>query len=123
MIAETRIRPAGSVLAITGDEYAEMPEVTAGSSRLWANEWCVFVGTLTDADGETHLQISDDEFMTDLPLVFDGFIAAPSGRVSVSDAHLTEFGAVPVSVPNARVRVWTNHPSEPTEVLVAIGNA
>ncbi len=121
MRVDLRVRPAGSFVVITDDLYAEMPEFEDGPKRIWANQWSVGVGTVVDVDGETHLQISDTELQTELPLVFDGFIEAPNGRVTVSDAHLTEFGAVPVGGPKARIRVWTNHPSEPDQILVAVG--
>jgi hypothetical protein len=113
------VRPLGSALAITSDLYAEMPDITPDQG-VWANDWCIFVGTIIDADGETHLQISGAEFSTELPLVFDGFIDSPSGRVCVTDAHLTEFGEVSVNGQTSRIRVWANHPREPTHVLVTI---
>lgn len=119
MTAQT-VRPIGSFLVIADDIYADMPEFDDGPKRLWANESCVCVGTRADADGETHLEVSGDPFATNLPLIFDGLIVAPNKRVTVTDAHLTEYAAMPVKGDKAHVRAWTNHPREPTRILISI---
>lgn len=114
------IRPMGSFLVIADDIYADMPEFHDGPSRLWANESCIGVGTRADVDGETQLEVSREPFKTILPLVFDGMIVAPNKRVTISDAHLTEYAAMPVKGDKAHVRVWTNDPREPTRILISI---
>lgn len=114
------IRAAGSFVVIADDLFADMPKFVDGPRRLWSNSACVGVGTLVDADGVTNLQISDGEFETTLPLVFEGQITSPSGRVGVSDANLVEFGAVQVVGPSAHIRVWANDPREPDKILISI---
>lgn len=120
MSVDLLIKAAGSTIVIAGDDFAELPEPTPGERHVWANQWCVLVGTLIDADGPTHLVVSSQAIETELPLVFDGLIEAPNGAVTVSDANLTKFDVVHIGGKMARVRVWTNHAREPDLVLVSI---
>lgn len=76
MIFRTRVRPPGSFLVIAGDINAPMPEFDDQAERLWANEWCVGVGTLSEVDGETDLVVSDEPQGERMPIVFDGVIAS-----------------------------------------------
>lgn len=97
-----------------------MPEFDNSSQRIWANEWCVGVGTLSDVDGETDVSITDAPLSTDMPIVFDGIIEACEGRVTVSDAYLVEAATVSISSHYARVRVWANHPKEPDRIIIGV---
>lgn len=120
MIVNTRVRPPGSFLVIAGDMHAPMPEFDDQEKRLWANEWCIGIGTLSDVDGETELLVTDQPHSEFIPLVFDGVIEAPEKRVTVTDAYLLEAANVHVSSEKARIQIWANHPREPDRIVIAV---
>ena len=89
--------------------------------HLWANEWCICIATLVSSDGPTHLFISDKPFNTENYLVFDGTINTPRQKIGFSDANLTDFYVVESQSTKTRIRIWTDHATEPEVVMVAIG--
>ena len=120
MIIDTRVRPPGSFLVIAGDIHAPMPEFDDQEARLWSNEWCIGIGTLSEVDGETDLTVTDQPGEESIPLVFDGVIAAPERHITVSDAYLLESANVRITGKKARVRIWANHPREPDRIVIAV---
>jgi len=120
VIIKTRVRPPGSFLVVAGDIYAPMPEFPDQEERIWANEWCVGVGTLSEVDGETEIVVTDNPKSESLPLVFDGVIAAPDRCVTVSDAYLLEVARVQLRGDRARIKIWTNDPREPDRIVIAV---
>lgn len=120
MIINTRVRPPGSFLVIAGDIHAPMPEFDDQEKRLWANEWCIGIGTLSEVDGETEVIVTDQPRKESIPLVFNGVIEAPEKRVTVSDAYLLEAASVHVSSGKARIQIWSNHPREPDRIVISV---
>lgn len=120
MIFRARIRPPGSFLVIAGDINAPMPEFSDRPQRLWANEWCVGVGTLSEVDGETDVIVSDEPQDSRMPVVFDGVIDSPGGIVTVSDAYLVEVANLNVHAEHARIIVMANDRREPDRILIIV---
>jgi hypothetical protein len=120
MIFSARVRPPGSFLVIAGDMHAPMPEFDNQENRLWANEWCIGIGTLSEIDGETEVIVTDQPRNESFPLVFDSVIEAPEQRVTVSDAYLMETASVNVSSNKARIQIWANHSREPDRIVIAV---
>ena len=54
---------------------------------------------------------------------FDGNLETPSGVVTITFVGGRQVLREPVSGRNARVRVWTNHPNEPDEVIIGLESA
>jgi hypothetical protein len=55
------------------------------------------------------------------PPKFDGFLDTPQYRVVLSDANMPEILSMEVPGVRTRVRIWTNHPTEPDDVVIALG--
>src|SRR5688572_23305269 len=120
MNIDITIRPPGSFVVVTDDEYTDMPDFVDSKNRIWSNRWCIGIGTRCDADGETRLHVSDQEREVSGNLAYDGYIESPSRKVTVSDAYLNEFACVYVQGNKAHVKVYTDHPSEPDEIYIMI---
>ena len=72
-------------------------------------------------DGDTEITLGDAESVDPgIPAAFDGTITTPHRSIMVSTVEGKVISiATPTSV--SRVRVWTNHPSEPDRVTVGVG--
>lgn len=73
-------------------------------------------------DGETRVTLGDAVAVNAIdPPAFDGILDTPSHTVILSTVeHKTILHS---AVPNiqTRVRIWTNHPTEPDQVLIGLG--
>ena len=55
------------------------------------------------------------------PPKFDGVLETPEHRLDVFDANFPEILSMEVPGLRTRVRIWTNHPTEPDDVVIALG--
>jgi hypothetical protein len=54
------------------------------------------------------------------PPKFDGYLETPEQRVDLFDANMPEILSMQVPGLQTRVRIWTNHPTEPDNVIIAL---
>lgn len=115
----TGIDVPGCVLFISDTHSAMLPPEIQDAGNVWANADCIAVGCLSYMNGAPEVElIASDDAIAREPPVFDGWIDTPNRCLSVltqdNEALLTE------SVPDirTRIRVWTNHDSEPDLVIV-----
>jgi hypothetical protein len=115
-----RIAPPNSLLFIADSDGGQIP-VTDGTARLWSTPSCIVVGCLAEMDGETEVSIGAAEGIdTGGAPTFDGMLTTPSRKVFVSSVEQSVLSAT-VSGITTRVRIWTNHPTEPDKVVVGLG--
>ncbi len=55
------------------------------------------------------------------PPVFDGVLETPSKAVIISTAEHETVMNANVPTQSTRVRIWTNHPTEPDRIIVGLG--
>ena len=125
MTKTIRVAPQNSMVVIMdSSREGELPK-KLGRPRVRATASCVLVGTLVDADGETEIVVGGPEAVGEAEgqPVFDGFIEAPTGRVAIFSVVWEKFCELPVPAGSTRVRVWTNHPSEPDHIIVVLGGS
>jgi len=86
---------------------------------------CISFGVLMSQDGPTAFTIGD--FRKVMPQrvpqeapAFDGWLETPTERIIVSSAERETFLEMPVRTKKTRVRIWTNHPTEPDEVIIGV---
>jgi hypothetical protein len=123
MIHETHVAPPNSVILVMDQTVGKVPG-SMNQNLVTATPSCVAVGTLCQADGETLLSLSD-EMPLRLPKqapVFDGILPTPSKRLSVCSVHDEPLLLLDVPSSNTRVRIWGNHPAEPNEIWIVVGN-
>lgn len=87
-----------------------------------ASDECINVSCLIFQDGETSVSLGTaDEPYSRVEPAYDGMLATPDKIVLLFDANMPEILSMGVPTRMTRVRVWTNHPTEPDKVDVVVG--
>ena len=88
-----------------------------------ASEECINVGCLYWNDGDTTITLGRFKELPSQgrPPKFDGMLETPKHRVDLFDANMPEILTMEVPGVRTRVRIWTNHPTEPDDVVIALG--
>lgn len=121
MSSSIKIAPPNSLLFVSDRQGGVTPRITRGKS-IWSTPSCVAVGCFTFADGPTAVTLGrSHEVATEGRAAFDGNLETPSGVVVVALVGGREILRATVSAPSTRVRVWTNHPHEPDDVIIGLG--
>ncbi|PWK63574.1 hypothetical protein [Aminobacter sp. AP02] len=83
---------------------------------------CINVSCLIFQSGDVNVSLADaGEAHSLAEPVFDGMLATPEGVVLLFDANMPEICSMKVPGRQTRVRVWTNHPTEPDEIEIVVG--
>ena len=98
----------------------DAPPFGDGPARLWADEHCVCIGTLSEVDGHTRLVVGSSVDHSNLALAFSGEITTPARRLVVSDAELNPLIDVAVPARLTKLSVWTNDAREPTTIAINV---
>jgi hypothetical protein len=121
MASTIRIAPPYSLIFISDLDGGTSPECIGGKS-LWATPSCIAVGCLMFQDGETEVTLGPvREVDPGGSPVFDGMLETPNKSVIVSTAEHETLLDVRVPNTSTRVRIWSNHPTEPDKVVVGLG--
>lgn len=88
-----------------------------------ASDECINVGCLYWNEGDTTITLGSFEELNPQPgpPKFDGMLETPAHRVDLFDANMPEILSMEVPGSRTRVRIWTNHPTEPDNVVIALG--
>lgn len=116
-----KISPPNSILFISDGRSGVAPQITK-EKRIWATSSCVAVGCLMEQDGPTEVTLGQaDEIRSQEIPAFDGFLETPRRTVLVSTSENRSILEKNVTSERTRLRIWTNHPSEPDKVIIALG--
>lgn len=89
------------------------------SVRLISTDTCILVGCLMDADGETEFTLGEiHEVDPGRPPAFEGKLKTPNHKISLESVDGHTVLEAPVLHLETKVRIWTNHESEPDKVIV-----
>lgn len=88
-----------------------------------ASDECINVGCLYWNEGDTTITLGPIDEMKPQPVPpkFDGILLTPEHQVILSDANTLEILSMDVPETKTRVRIWTNHKTEPDDVIIALG--
>ncbi len=88
-----------------------------------ATDQCINVGCLYWNDGNTTITLAPfHELIPQKKLPrFDRLLDTPEYRIVISDALTPEILTMAVPSGRTRVRIWTNHKTEPDDVIIALG--
>jgi hypothetical protein len=123
MIHETHIAPPNSVILVMDQTVGEVPD-SMNKGIVSATRSCIAIGTLSEVDGETFISLSD-ETPAQLPKaapVFDGTLFTPTKKLSVCSVLGDSLLVLDVPSSSTRVRIWVNHPVEPSAVWIVVGD-
>jgi hypothetical protein len=116
-----KISPPNSMLFISDRDTGVVPEITRGT-RIWATPSCIVFGCLMFMDGETEVTLGNtSEVGTSDKAAFEGMLESPSRVVVVSTVGWKPILSSAVTSRITRVRIWTNHPTEPDKVVIGLG--
>lgn len=121
MANSTKAAPANSLILIADLDGGEIPASMSGSS-VASTDSCIAVGCRSDVDGDTEFtlgQIPDVD--PGHPPVFQGQLRTPNLKVVFRTVAGQTILETPVARRETTVRVWTNDPSEPDQVIVGVG--
>ena len=123
MIQRVTIAPPYSILFISGPEDFEIPDIPRESEvAIWSTPMCIVFGCRMFQDGETEVTLAPAADMhPDLLLRFDGQLETPNGHLEVSTAEGQIVFGTKVEAAKTRVRIWSDHPSEPDRVIIGLG--
>lgn len=120
-IAKRMIAPPNSLIVIDDSRGGISPDalppsgIAATSSRL-------LVGCMMFQDGETEIRLGPTaEVAHEGMIAFDGVLETPKGQIWITTVEGTPIAKQKVGTLNTRIRVWTNHPTEPDRIIVGWG--
>jgi hypothetical protein len=127
-VQRARVAAPNSLVLIWGSAEVDVPETLDGA-LVAATPSCIAVGTRSEADGETIIELSagrdsdliagyDPQAREHLLPAFDGELSTPSGDVSVGDITGETYLSIPVGGESVRIRIWTNDASEPDLIWI-----
>jgi hypothetical protein len=91
--------------------------------RIWVTPSCIAVGCLAFMDGETEVTLGASAEVDPGGIVaFDGLLDTSNRAVVVSTIEGETVLRANVTGARTRVRIWTNDPSEPDEVVIGLDN-
>jgi hypothetical protein len=83
---------------------------------------CIAVGCMSDTNGKTQVTLGTmQELRPRDPPAFDSQLETPSHAISIWTVEHETIAQKAVLDRKTRVRVWVNHPSEPNDVVIALG--
>lgn len=99
----------------------EVPEFVRNANVL-ATPSCIGVVCLNASEGETRISIGSLRDVTpEHVLIFDNALETRNKTVAVTTVEKGKILVAPVPETMMQVRIWTNHPAEPDEVIIALG--
>ncbi|TKT80051.1 hypothetical protein [Aquamicrobium sp. LC103] len=90
---------------------------------LIASDECINVMCLYWNEGDTKITLGPVEelpYRSEAPR-FDGMLQTPEHKVILFDVNTPEILSMDVSETKTRVRIWTNHPTQPDDVVIGLG--
>ena len=112
------VEPQHSVILVVGREQFTPPR-TFGGEACTATPDCVAIGVRSVDDGATQVGISPELATGDLVMLGE-FELETEGLLSVRSVYNKEYDAMGVPPGLARVTIWGNRDTEPSEVLVQV---
>jgi hypothetical protein len=122
--AEATVTPSNSLVLIMDPATVEIP-ASMGGHPVVATPSCVAVGTLAEHEGPTEVRIFDsmtaqNESLPALEVV-DTTLYCNSRKLVVGDVLGETYFEWLLHTADVRVRVYTNHSTEPDEIAIVVG--
>lgn len=115
--------PNCQIVVSDPDAKIEVPQwpmnsVNMAVRMIWTDT-CILVGCLMDADGETEFTLGTVREVDPgrLP-AFEGKLKTPTRKISLESVDGRKVLEAPVPQLETTIRIWTNHESEPDNVIV-----
>ena len=116
MSGKIRIAPPYSLLFIADEPTDMIPR----EYPISATRFCITFSCLMFQDGETEVALGRP-LNTNRRPAFDGFLETPNRKVVVWTNEWDKVLETSVPTSRTRIRIWTNHPTEPDDVHIGVG--
>ena len=99
----------------------ELPTAFRGTCFA-TNTSCINIGCRLWQEGEIEIMLGTPaDLMPEGEPALDRSIRTPRNQVLLFDANHPELMQYPVESRRTRIRIWTNHPTEPDRVTLVVG--
>jgi hypothetical protein len=116
-----KVAPLHSLILIVDPSGGEIPATMSGS-LIASTDSCIAVGCRSDVDGDTEFTLGETgDVSPGSEPAFQGRLKTPNRRVTLRTVTGQTILETPLLQQETMVRVWTNDPSEPDQVVVGIG--
>ncbi|WP_342359658.1 hypothetical protein [Terrarubrum flagellatum] len=114
------VSPPNSILFISDIDGGTPPMPVRGAMIL-ASPSGVSVACYPEQDGPTTIVIGAmNEVALAVEPLFDGTIETPNGVLMASTSELEKLMEAEGAKPRAHIRVWTNHPKWPDQIMIGV---
>lgn len=116
------VNPTNSLLLFMDAQAPQIPE-SMGGKAVAATDSCIAVGTREEYGGPIELRIASADEGINLPAleIYDGVLRVTSGSLAVANIFGKQFVRWPLNTSSVSVRIYTNHSTEPDEIVVLVG--
>ena len=119
MLKSVKLAPIFSIIFLSDNGPIEVPK-HSDVRRINASASCIAVPTFPEADGETQITLSNSAgARADVP-AFDGLLETPNKFLAVATGDDVQLLGAEVASVHTRVRIWTNHPTEPDMIDIVL---
>lgn len=121
MTSSVTIAPPNSIVVIAEDlATTAFPERFERGQGFASTPSCIGIACYPDMDGTTNITLGPPPNVNGRP-AFAGFLETPHHRVAVWTIEWLKLLEARVPASRTRIRIWTNHPTCPSEVFIGIG--
>lgn len=114
----TKFEPVYSFMVVEDSKGGRPPANPSGEPLMWTDS-CILVGCLATGSGETTFTLGSSASVDPgTKPVFAGRLKTPSLCINLATAEREVVLEAPVNGAETSVRVWTNDPVEPDNVIV-----
>jgi hypothetical protein len=121
MIQSISIAPANSIVGIADGPTADVPQGFDPGKGVAATLSCITVICLPEVDGPTKISLGPSSKAGSNP-EFSGFLDTPNHMGAVWTVEWQKLLEARVPTSRTKIRIWTNHPTEPDEVFIGLGD-
>jgi hypothetical protein len=122
MNTSVTIAPMNSIVVVSDGPNTGGPTEMERGSGIAANRYSIVVGCFLDVDRATRITLGPSPAVAaDCRLAFDGFLDTPHHRVAVWTVEWEKLLEARVPTARTRIRIWTNHVTEPDDVYIKVG--
>lgn len=124
MISRFEIAPPNSVVFVEDKSGKTAPlRNTRAIPHIVGNSTQIMIACESFMDGKTNFILGPNaEVDPGEPITFESFLETPSREVAVRTCELTTLLLAAVPADRTRIRIWTNHPTEPDHVIIGLGD-
>jgi hypothetical protein len=107
---------------MAGSNEADVP-VEYGAYGVFGTRECLVITCQYGQDGDTKITIGPYEDIPppEMPLRFDGHLDTPDRRIVLFEVLVEDILSLRVPDKDTRIRIWSNHESQPNEIVIALG--